>query len=71
MRHKRTYLPAAQFVEKMVRRYGINRPWVWDVLEDEFNIIKGIGCVMDREDMERAEDALIAYIVEDLIKPTN
>ena len=66
MKHQRTYLPAVQFVDRMVRRYGINRVWVWEVLDSEMNIIKGIGYVMDREEMERAEDILFAYILEEL-----
>lgn len=63
MRHRRTYMTATQFVDQMVRKYHANRCWIWEVL-DELNIIKGIGYVMDRADMIRAEDRIKAYIAE-------
>lgn len=62
MRHRRTYLPAAQFVDQIVRKHHCNRCWVWEILDEWFNVIKGIGYVMDREQMERAE-AKITYFL--------
>lgn len=53
------YVSAAQFVSRMVKKYGINRCWVWDVLADEFNIIKGTNGVMSQQEVR---------VVEHLIK---
>ncbi len=50
-----TFISAAQFVSRMVKKYGANRCWVWDVLEDEFNIIKGIKGLLDQSEAQEAE----------------
>lgn len=62
MKHRRTYMKAAQFVDQMCRKYHANRCWVWELLDMEYNIIKGIGYVMDREQMERAEDEIVYWL---------
>ncbi len=50
-----TYVSAAQFVSRMVKKYGANRCWVWDVLEEEFNIIKGTNGVLNLLEVQEAE----------------
>lgn len=50
-----TYVRAAQFVSRMVKKYGANRCWVWDVLADEFNIIKGTNGIMNQLEAQEAE----------------
>ena len=39
----------------MVEKYGVNRVWVWDVLADEFNIIKGTNGIMNQLEVQEAE----------------
>lgn len=48
-------ISAAQFVARMKRKYQVNPVWVWDLLEEEYNIIKGLGCVVLREEAEEIE----------------
>lgn len=54
-KHGVTYVSAAQFVAHMAKKYGANKRWVWDVLEEEFNIIKGTGGVMNLLETQEAE----------------
>lgn len=49
------YVSAARFVSRMVEKYGANRVWVWDVLADEFNIIKGAHGIMNQLEVREAE----------------
>lgn len=49
------YVSAARFVSRMVRKYSVNRCWVWDLLEEEFNIIKGTNGVMNSLEVEEIE----------------
>lgn len=50
-----TFVSAAQFVSRMVRKYGINRCWVWDLLEEEYNIIKGTNGVVNSLEAKEVE----------------
>ena len=36
----------------------MNPIWVWDLLEDEFNIIKGLGCVISKEERDTIEQII-------------
>lgn len=57
------YMSAAQFVAKMKRKHGANPIWVWDELEENFNIIKGLGCLINGEEMRIAEQIIIDGLV--------
>lgn len=46
---KSEYTSAAQFVNRISQKYSVKKNWVWDLLSDEFNIIKGLGCLVSRE----------------------
>lgn len=52
---KSEYISAGQLVSRMKRKYQVNPVWVWDLLEEEYNIIKGLGCVVSREEAEEIE----------------
>lgn len=47
MKNGITYTPASNVVSRMARKYNVNPVWLWDLLEEEYNIIKGLGCVMN------------------------
>ena len=49
------YTKASSFVAYMKKKYNINSVWVWDLLEEEYNIIKGIGCLLNKEEKEKFE----------------
>lgn len=52
------YVNASQFVSRMKNKYFVNPIWVWDLLEDEFNIIKGLGCVISKEERDTIEQII-------------
>ena len=54
-----TYIPASQVVSRLSKKYGVNKVWLWDLLEENYNIIKGVGCVMNLLEIEELE-----YIVK-------
>lgn len=55
----KAFKQASQFVQDMKRKHGANPIWVWDLLEDEFNIIKGLGCIVLPEEMAHIESLVI------------
>jgi len=54
----RKYIPAWQVVRELARKHGYNPAWVWDVLDDYFNMRRGEGCLMTREEAEELEHTL-------------
>lgn len=50
-----TYIPASQVVSRLSKKYGVNKVWLWDLLEENYNIIKGVGCVMNLLEIEEME----------------
>lgn len=55
---EKKYISCAQFVAKMKRKYPVNPVWVWDMLEEEFNYIKGLGCVISVEEAKLIEETI-------------
>lgn len=64
LRHRRTYLPATDFVTQMSKKYHAKRFWIWEILEDYFNMLKGHGWVMTIDERIKAED-IILRLIED------
>ena len=52
------YTSASQFVAYMKRKYNINPIWVWDLLEEEYNIIKGTGALLTQEEKKEIENII-------------
>ena len=52
------YTSACQFVAYMKRKYNINPIWVWDLLEEEYNIIKGTGALLTQEEKKEIENII-------------
>ena len=52
---KSEYTSAAQFVSRMKRKYPVNPVWVWDLLEDEYNIIKGTAGIISKDEADEIE----------------
>ncbi len=42
-------IKADRAIRQIAKENNANPIYVWDVAEEEFNIIKGCGCVMDQE----------------------
>ena len=64
MRHRRTYLPAGKFVDYMVRKHSANRAWIWEILEEDYNIIRGIGGIMTIDERMRTEHKIVRLMKE-------
>lgn len=60
MKIRGEFIPASRAIRKIVEETGANPVYVWDVAEEEFNIIKGCRCVMDQQQID-----LISKIVRD------
>ena len=54
-----TYTNASAVVDRLSKKYQANKAWLWDLLEEEYNIIKGLGCVMNLLEIQEFE-----YIVK-------
>lgn len=46
------FINASRAIRQIARECGANPVYVWDVAEEEYNIIKGCGCVMDQEQID-------------------
>lgn len=60
------YIMASDFVHRIVRKYKVRSGWVWELLEDECNIIKGIGYLMTAEQAVTMDAVISDIINEDL-----
>lgn len=58
------YISATLFVSKMVRKYSTSRTWIWVLLEEQFNIIKGLGCVLTGDEAQTIEDIIVELLNE-------
>lgn len=52
-------------VRRFSRKYSLNRAYLWDLLNDEFNIIKGFGCVMTTSQIDIFEETILLNQKED------
>lgn len=59
------YISANQFVTKMHDKHGANRAWVWDVLDADLNIIKGLGCWLTASEAARVEGIIVDLLNEE------
>ena len=53
-------MKASACVQKMKKKYGARPLWVWDLLAEEYNIIKGYGWELTEE-----EQKTIEYLVKE------
>lgn len=59
MKTKRHYIPCSEVVHKFSRKYSLNKAYLWDVLGDEFNFIKGVGCLMAQKEVDLFEKIIL------------
>lgn len=52
MKIRTEFIKADRAIRQIAKECGANPIYVWDVAGDEFNIIKGCGCVMDQEQID-------------------
>lgn len=51
-----TYYKASDIVQRISKKYQANRVWIWDVLEEQYNIIKGTGGVLTADEVKVLEE---------------
>ena len=49
MKIRSEFIKANRAIRQIAKECGANPVYVWDIAADEFNIIKGCGCVMDQK----------------------
>lgn len=49
MKIRSSIIKADRAIRQIAKEHDANPVYVWDVAEEEFNIIKGCGCVIDQE----------------------
>ncbi len=49
---KSKFVNASRAIRHIAKECGANPIYVWDVAEEEFNIIKGCGCIMDQQQID-------------------
>lgn len=63
MKIRSSCISASRAIRQIAKELGANPIYVWDTAEEEFNIIKGCGCVVNQEQID-----IISDIVKDGLK---
>lgn len=58
----KVYQNACQVIARLSKKYDCNKAWLWELLDDNFNMRKGEAAMMDLADIEAFKD-----IIEELI----
>ncbi len=48
MKIRSSVIKADRAIRQIAKEHNANPVYVWDVAEEEFNIIRGLGCVVDQ-----------------------
>lgn len=51
-------------VKKLDRKYRARSAWIWEVIEDEFNLDRGDGALLTQEECEILEAVVSDYMSE-------
>ena len=52
MKIRSSVIKADRAIRQIAKEHSANPVYVWDVAGEEFNIIKGLGCVIDQEQID-------------------
>ena len=55
---------ACEIVSKLARKYDCNPAWLWDLLDNHFNMRKGEAAMLDCEDIEAFKEIIEEYLDE-------
>lgn len=58
MKIKKEFIQASRAIRQIAKETGANPVYVWDVAEEEFNIIRRCNCVMDQKQIDIITDAV-------------
>lgn len=59
----KAYQSASQIISRLSKKYDCNKAWLWEVLDDYFNMRKGEAALMNLGEIEAFKD-----IIEELIE---
>ena len=52
MKIRSEFIKANRAIRQIAKEHNANPIYVWDVAGDKFNIIKGLGCVIDQNQID-------------------
>lgn len=52
MKIRTEFIRAARAIRQIAKETGANPIYVWDVAEEEYNIIRGCNCVIDQKQID-------------------
>nr|DAG76640.1 MAG TPA: hypothetical protein [Caudoviricetes sp.] len=58
MKIRSLYITASRAVSTISKKWEVNPVWVWDLFEEEFNIIKGLGNLVSQDEIDRVESII-------------
>lgn len=58
MKIRSLYITASRAVATLSKKWGVNPIWVWDLFEEECNIIKGLGNLVSQDEINRVESII-------------
>lgn len=58
MKIRTEYIKASSMVQRLSKKYKVNPVWIWDLLEEEFNIQKGTGGVVNQNEINEIENII-------------
>ena len=53
--HGITYYSASYIVSRMSKKYNVSKVWLWEMLDEEFSIIKGTNGMMNLLEVQEFE----------------
>lgn len=56
MKIRTNFVKADRAIRQIAKENNANPIYVWDIAEEEYNIIKGLGCVMDQEQIDTVSE---------------
>lgn len=56
MRIRKSCVDASRVVRKFAEKYGLNKLYIWEVIEEKFGLIKGTSPVLVQEEIDILED---------------
>ena len=58
----KVYQSAASVIARLAKKYDCNKAWLWDLLDEHFNMRRGEAALMNLGEIEALKE-----IIEDLI----
>lgn len=56
MKIRTEYVKTSYIVNKLAEKYGLNKTYLWDKVEENFNHIKGLNTMMSQKEIDVLEE---------------